>query len=49
MEAECVKEHFLSKCMLLAVGACALVFHVTHAMSARNSFEEKKSTLLRFI
>ena len=35
--------------MLLAIGACALVFHVTHAMSGKNSLEKKKGTLLRFI
>ena len=36
--------------MLLAIGTCALVFHITHAMSGRNSLEtEKKSTLLRLI
>ena len=38
-----------STCMLLAIGACALVFHITHAMSGRNSLEKKKSTLLWLI
>ena len=39
--------------MLLAIGACALVFYITRAMIGRNitnhSFEEKKSALLLFI
>ena len=39
-----------SRCsMLLAIGACALVFYITRAMIGRNitnhSFEEEKSTL----
>ena len=43
-----------SRCsMLLAIGACALVFYITRTMIGRNitnhSFEEKKSALLLFI
>ena len=38
-----------STCMLLAIGACALVFHITHTMSGRNSLKKKKGTLLSII